>query len=470
MGTSRAKTAVIAALTLTLPTVASSQGGAGSSGTTPAVTGGLQVDVGVRTGISFDDNFTLRPGGGTGSSSIWDTNLSFGISNITQNQSLVLTGNGVLRFASIPGRSIAGFEDPNLRFRYVLDSLNSRLTVDASYRNADREFLDPFQVEREQQQSTGLTGNGGTATWQNARLTYETGLNDPIGFKLDLSHAGRNYANVPNPSYFDNTTDSIGVTGIFALSQVTRVTAAATLSAYDAQDALQTKRDTTDVTLGLTQDVSAALRLDAQVGYTVIDTDLLGIRTRRDGATGSLGLVRQLSNGSASVNVSSSLNSNGGRTTLSFGRTMQLPTGNLGATVGLTQGPGGSTDAVGTLTYDRTLRSANYNVSLSRSATTNTANAEVIDTRLSVGYGYQINGDSRIDLTLDWGLQEDGGAGSVPTVKRTNLRAAYTRALTADWNLQGGVLLRRLSDSSVTGDAASNSVFVSLDRNFSFRP
>lgn len=470
MGTSRTKTALIAALTLTIPTIASSQGGAGTSATPTAPTGGVQVDLGLRTGLSVDDNFKLTPGGGAGTSTISDTNLSFGLSNITQNQSLSLTAAGVLRFAHIPGRSIAGLEDPSVKFKYALDASNSRLSIDASFRHADREFLDPFQVEREQQLNLGLSGNGGTVEWRTARLTYETGLNDPIGLRLDLAHSDLNYANVPGASLFDSKTNSIGVTGTFALSQVTKLSASAKQTAYDAQDVFQTSRDTTDINFGLTTDISASLRLNAQVGYTTIDTDQLGIGTNRSGLTSSVGLARQLVNGSATVNLASTLNANGDRTTLSFGRTLQLPTGNLSASVGLTQGPAGGIDTVGTVTYDRTLKTSNYTVSLTRAATTNNTNAEIIDTRLAVGYGYQINNDSRFDVTLDWGRQEDGGNGAVPTVQRTNIRAAYTRALTSDWNLQGGVLLRRLSDSSVVGDAQSNSLFVTLDRSFSFRP
>lgn len=489
MGTSRRKTAFIAALTMTIPTIASSQGGAGTTGTATTSTtasgvsaitgtnvvaapaGGLQIDVGVKTGISIDDNFKLSPGGGTGTSTISDTNLSFGIGSITSNQTIRLDTSGVLRFAHIPGRSVNGFEDPNLRFKYIRDAANSRLTIDANYRHADREFLDPFQVEREQQQSTGLTTNGGTVTWRAARLVYEMGLNDPIGFKFDLSHNQRDYANVPNPlTYFDNKTDKAAITGTFALSQVSNVSATAAYTKYDALDVFRTSRRTTDFSVGLTQDINPVLRMNVSAGYTRIKTDQLGIITTKDGATGSLDFVRQLSNGSASVNIAESVNQNGNRSTLTFGRTIQLPTGSIGASIGLTRGPSGGFDSVGTLSYDRTLKYSNYTVSLSRVATTNTASAEIIDTRLAVNYGYQIDTTSRIDVTLDWGRQEDGGGGTIPTVQRTNLRAAYTRALTSDWNLQGGVLLRHLSDSSVANDAQSNALFVTLDRSFSFRP
>jgi len=40
--------------------------------------------------------------------------------------------------------------------------------------------------------------------------------------------------------------------------------------------------------------------------------------------------------------------------------------------------------------------------------------------------------------------------------------------LTQDWNMTGGLQLRHRSDNS--GTAQSNAVFLTLDRNFSFRP
>jgi hypothetical protein len=77
---------------------------------------------------------------------------------------------------------------------------------------------------------------------------------------------------------------------------------------------------------------------------------------------------------------------------------------------------------------------------------------------------------SRVDVSFDWGRSESQTAGGPATIDRSNLRAAYTRALTSDWNVTGGVLLRHRKDASIPGSAQSNAVFVTLGRNFSFRP
>ncbi len=140
------------------------------------------------------------------------------------------------------------------------------------------------------------------------------------------------------------------------------------------------------------------------------------------------------------------------------------------ASVGGAKTPGGETYVIATVAYSRQLKSSDISVSLNRSVSTNNVNEDVLDTRLIIGYGYEINNDSRINLALNWGRSESAGIGAAPTIERTTLRASYSRDLTQDWAMTGGVQLRNRSDSSIVGDSEFNSVFLSLDRTFNFRP
>ena len=108
-------------------------------------------------------------------------------------------------------------------------------------------------------------------------------------------------------------------------------------------------------------------------------------------------------------------------------------------------------------------------MSVNRSASTNNLNQDILDTRIAVGYGRDINNVSRIDLTLNWGRSEDAGSSGAPTIDLTNLNAAYTRALTSDWNMTGGLTLRQRTETG-KADANSTALFLTLGRNFSFRP
>lgn len=500
MGTSRTTIAAIAALSTIWPGTALPQGSAGTSaggyvppgapagtatGTAATVapgtaaqpaataTGGLQIDLGLSSTLKVDDNFELSPNS-TGTSTIWDNALTFGLSSVTGVQDFSLNGSGILRYGDIPGRSLSGFEDPSVRLRYQLTGVNSLLDIAARYRHVDREFLDPFQIEQEEQNSAAFYAGGGTVTFRNATLGFVTGINDPLTFTLDLSHDEKDYdaaALASNARLFGNKTDSVDATVALKVSPVTSLRFNAGVTHYTADDTPQTDRTTTDYSIGVVQDINPVLVLDAQVGITDVETDTITGTTTRDGVSGAATLTQTVANGTVFVGVDATVNQNGTHNSFRFGRSLQLPLGNFSASVGGTHGPSGKTYLIATLAYDRQLKSSNIGVSLNRAVSTNTVDEDVLDTRLSVAYGYEINNNSRLDFTLNWGQSESAGVGNAPTIERTSLRAAYSYDLTQDWALSGGVLLRHRKDSTPgVGDAHSNSVFVTLDRTFSFRP
>ncbi len=462
MGRKTIKIALLATAATLWPTFASpQQGGAGTSG-------GLQVDIGVKSTVRVDDNFKLKPGS-PGTTTISDTALSFGLTSQGSAYDFSLLGTGVLRFADIPGRSVSGFEDPTLRLRFVADSLNSRLTLTGRYRNVDREFLDPFQVEQEEQQLGTLVADGGTLKETNAGLKYELGLNAPLGFVFDLSHADRDYSNVTSTQLFDNRTDKGKATVLMRISPVTTLNASTALTNYSADDLRQTDRTTTDYSLGLTQEVNPVLTLDASLGHTQVETDTLLGTTTTSGLVGSLSLTKTLDNGTLFGTLGSSRNQNGERITLSFGRDLQLPTGNLRAVIGYTSADTGGSAVIGSVAYAKQLPDGTLSLSLNRTASTNSLDQEVVDTRVSAGYRHDINAISRLGINFNWGETKDTGATGAQTIKTSNLTASYDRDLTSDWTMSGGVTLRHRFETGV-GNARSTALFLSLGRNFSYRP
>lgn len=484
MGKKSSKIAVIAAVSTFWPIYASSQQGGvvapattqqpqaatatTAAGAQPA--GGLQFDLNLAMTAKYDDNFALTPGGGAGDSAFLDTKLGFNLSSVTRAYSLNIGGSGVLRFGEIPGRSLQGFEDPTLDVVFATDSSNSRFGFDLRYRDVDREFLDPFKIEREEQNTGSLIEDGGDLRQLNGGLVYETGLKGPATFLFDYRHTEKDYSNVTSTRLFDTDQDKYQGRLTLRLNPVTRLRFSAALTEYEAQDTVQTNRRTVDYSIGVVRDIDKTLTLDAQIGHTDVETTTLLGTTERSGLTGAVTLTKALPDGSIYGTLSTTRNQNGGRTTLRFGRDVQFKNGALSASLGLTRGDiTDTTDWIGSLGYTHQVQSSSFSLSLNRSASTNNVSEDLVNTRLSVGYGYTIDASSRLDLSLDWGRSEDGGAGTAPTVDRTTLRATYTRQLTADWNLQGGYIWR---DKSETGlqDATSNSVFVTLDRNFSFRP
>jgi hypothetical protein len=497
VGTSSRRIAVIAALSTLIPNGALPQQGGvvstpGTQPTTPitaanppvapmgapaargglpANSGGLQIDLNVSSDLRFDDNQSLS-NNSAGDSTISDTKLSFGLSNITPRDTLSLQATTVLRIGSIPGRSIAGFEDQNLRFNYARDGVDSRFTADARYRHADREFLDPFQVEQEEQILGQLIGGGGNVTWLAGGVSLVTGINAPLGFQVSVRHDELSYdalAQSVDPLLFDRTTDRATGTVTARVSPVMQLRGTVGITQYYASDAVDTDRQTLDYSVGAVMDINPVLLLDAQIGYTDVTTDTITGRATQSGITGSARLTKTLTNGTIYGDLASTVNQNGTKTSLSFGRSLQLPNGIFDGMAGVTHTPGGSANFTGKLSYSHALRSSNITVTGASDVTTNALSQDVLNTRLSVAYSYAITSNSSFNLAANWGRSDGLGSGSgVNTTNRTTLTASYTHALTQDWNMTGGVQIRRREDNS--GNAQSNSLFVTLDRGFSFRP
>lgn len=467
MGRTTTKIALIAAVSALYPTLAApQQGGAGAN------PGGFQLDFGLSTTLKTDSNLPLSPGG-SGRSYVSDTKLTFGLSSITSTSKLNVGASGILRWADIPGRSIAGFEDQNLTLGYQRDSANSRLTINGRYRNVDREFMNPFQVEREDQSINSLDTSGGLLEDTRLGLTFDTGLNAPIGFNFSLSHNDRNYSSLPlASSLFDTTTDDIKLGARLTLNSVTSLKITGSQTHYTANDApLFTDRTTNAFSIGVTREIDPALTLDAQIGQTNVTSRFAANPTqKKSGVTASFGLTKVLPTGQASVSIANTVNQNGTRTTLKFGRDIQMATASLKATIGATKGSAGAASFVGSLAYDKQLANGTLALTFNRDASTNNQNQDIIDTRLGVAYGYNINSISAVNISFDWGRSEaERGVAGIRTIQTSNFTASYDRQINSDWTLSGGLTLRNRTETSVA-DANSNALFVTIGRNFSYRP
>jgi len=435
----------------------------------PAQTGGLQVDITVNSSVKADSNFSLTPGKSKGSTGIFDNRLTFGLSSITSAYTLNVGLSTDLRFAHIPGRSVNGLEDPTARVNFIADSADSRLTINGRYRNVNRDFLNPFQVEREEQQFGTLVGNGGTLRDQALGLKYESGLNDPLGFILDGSHDKKAYSGVVNPLIFDNTTDSARGTVTMRVSPVTQFRTSAGIKHYTADDLPQTNRRTTDYAVGVVQEINPTLLLDAQIGYSSVKTDTIFGTATRSGLTNAVSLTQTVANGTVFGTLATTRNQNGARTNLTFGRDLQLPNGSLRAAFGLTRGSVGSSAFIGSVAYTHQIASDDITLSFDRAASTNVLNQDVLDTRFAINYGHAINNISRLDVTFDWGQTQGTGRSGAQTIALTDLTATYSRDLTSDWTMTGGMTLRQRTQTGLAS-AKSTAVFLTLGRNFSFRP
>ena len=426
-----------------------------------------QLVIDLSTGIESNDNLGLddpSPGGAL----ISDTTLAFTYTAETPVSTLALSGSGVLRFADLPaGERTSGLEDPRLSLNFSRDFSDASLQAGLTYRRADLDFSDPLGgLTINALQEADLILDRGTLVESTADLSFDAGLGQPFGARTDISLNERDYRGTSDPDLYDNRTVSADTTLRLDLSDTTTGRASFGATYYEADNSTQTERQTARGSLGLTQEISPVLVMDASLGYTWVETLELTGDSVSDGATGAVSLTRSLTNGDASVSYDITRNSNGPRSALSFGRSFETVLGQFDGSVGMSWNDDGDSQLVGSLRYVETLRTGQLSLSVNRSVSTNANDEDIVATQANLGYSHQINQVSSFDISVGVGATEDGGAGAAETRRQQSLQISYSRALTTDWNLTGGYQYRASEDSGDT--ASSNSVFLTLNRRFEF--
>jgi hypothetical protein len=428
-----------------------------------AQTGGTTLTFGVSSKLSVSDNYNLAVVA-PGTSTILDTTLSFGYLTQTATDRFAFDIDGVLRASDIPGAgSDLRFDDTNAALSYSREGANSRFSATADYNRVNLDFLDPFAFAN--LSDATLINSSGILARQNASLKFETGINDPFGFGIELGHQGTDYSNTTDPSLFDSTTDDIALTSRLRLSPVAEARARVSQENYRADDLVNTDRTTRALSFGLAYELSPVTTLDASVGTQTIET--VGAAKTR-GTFGTVSLTRALANGSAGLILDRSFGIEGGRTTITAKRSMDLPSGTLAYSLGVTRGELGGTEVVGSIAYSQTLPRGDLTASLDRSVQSSTSGNDTLTTNAALGYTLALTPASGMSLDFTYAQVDNVGTGTATNTNRSSLRAEYTHELTPDWDLSAGYeYQRRVTEGS--GTANSNTIFMTLGREFSIR-
>ncbi|MCK0104635.1 hypothetical protein MWU63_20325 [Pseudohalocynthiibacter sp. F2068] len=443
------------------------------TGLTPAqgqnTPGGLTLTFGISSSLRVNDNFDLDPVS-PGTTTLLDNTLSFSLLKETPLDTFQLDLSGVLRLSDAPGSSDNfSADDPRVGLSYAHNGPNNRVLADLGYRRVDLNFADPLRELDEILDQTSLIIDDGRSENYNTKLSFETGLNDPIGFGVDIIHNDRKYSNTIDPGLFDRTTTQVDVFSRFNLSPVASGRLTFSQRDYEAEDITQTERTTQSTFFDLNYLLNTSTTLTSSIGYTEVEeTDNVPSLTVVDGLIGGVGLKRQLVNGSAGVNVATSISKTGRRNTISVNRALSLPTGSLSASLGAVHGESGNTDAIGSLAYTHNLPAGSITASLDRAVRTSSEGNDIRTTRAGVDYLQTINTLSSFVLGFDYVEIADAGVGTVNDTKSPQIRATYNYALTQDWNLSTGYIYRHRDETGM-GSSDSSEVFLTVDRKFVIR-
>src|SRR6056297_1951226 len=178
--------------------------------------GGPVLTFGINSTLSATDNYNLDPNNSE-NAELFDNRLSFGYENRRANDVLSLDLSGVLR-ANEPPRGSNTFDDRRARLGYERQGVNSALSLGVDYSLTSVDARDPFDdgfFDDDLPDEADLTQDRGNQEQISTRFSFETGLNDPVGFVLDGRYSDRRFTGTTDPDLFDTETFSFSGTTRF---------------------------------------------------------------------------------------------------------------------------------------------------------------------------------------------------------------------------------------------------------------
>ncbi|TMV07018.1 hypothetical protein FGK63_12955 [Ruegeria sediminis] len=420
----------------------------------------------------YDDNLRLTDPS-LGSTTRWENILGLGVVNQTPNSTLTFDLSGLFRIYDEPVLgSDTEFVDPFTRFSYQRDSANSQFGAALEYRETDLNFsrsLTDINLDGIID-SSDITTSAGIRTATFGNLDWQTGINDPLGFQFGYFHRERDYRDTTDPNLFNNRTDNFSVAALMRYSPVLQGNVRLSYEEFKAEDTVQTDRNTTTLSTGVSYDVSSVTTVNADIGIRQVDETFRALNTNSvtEDYVALFTWSKALPDGTANAVLDHTFGVNGSRTSATVGRSYQRANGSLDFNVGLTEGPFGETTWIGDLGLLYSLNTSQFAARLQRRVGTSTQSRETRQTLAYLAYDYFINPISAVSFSLDFADQEDEGPGAANPRQRANFTAAYTRAITNDWAMSFGYQ-HQFDDQGGT-TASGNSVYFTLGRQFTLKP
>ncbi len=390
----------------------------------------------------------------------------FGFSFITETstQKLQFFGNASVSAATVPGGGTTrSFTRPTATLRYSRAGATGDVSADASYWVGDVNssyLLDPTNP-------ASLITDTGTLARTTASFTGNIRTNAPLGFTFTGSYNARNYNGTTNPALFDDTTTTLGVAANLRMSATTQGTVSVSRTSYVSGDQFSTQYQTLDLNFGLTHDLASGISISGNLGYQDKRTTASGATSKAVGAVGGLNITRTLPNGSVYGGLNVNLAGGTPKSVLSFGRALDLPSGTLNASLSADWKSGGPVRVLGAAAYTRQLSDGALTLDFNQSISTNNLSQDIRVSSLTLDYKKALNSVSGVNLSVSLSRSEDlGGVG--PSYGRASVSAAYSRALTPDWDLSVGYSRQQSSNSLSATTAASDSLFLTLTRGIQF--
>jgi hypothetical protein len=424
---------------------------------------GLAASFDVQQRLEYSDNPDLDANGA--SDFFGRTVLGFGLDSIRTVDSFFLNLGTDIEEGRADQDSI-NLTNTFGTLGYTRDTRNARAAFNLRYAEADASS----NVSDEDFDLDGdvINQTDGTRRSLGYGLEGALGREAPIGASFRWNYNRIDYSGTSNTNQRDNDRDSFNGQVDFRISPL--ITTSLTMRYEDFNvrgDGVD--RETLGFGWSARLEASRTDVFNISLSYDTIERTGAETATN-EGLSGSVDWTREVPDGSLAMSYASNVSTNddGRRSFLSASRTMVLPRGSLSLTLGLTGAEAIGRDPLVQANYSHTLPTGQISLGLSQTVRTDTDNNEEISTSLSAGYSQQINSLSSLGINLSFfnrnELQENDNDG-----QRLDVSVSYRYALTRDWGVVSGVS-HRFSTEDRGEDRSSNTVFVGLDRNFSWRP
>ena len=295
-------------------------------------------------------------------------------------------------------------------------------------------------------------------------------LREDIAFLRDVSDFINDDGEIILPDDFDELTGGgIRTETVFAASLIWGETAPVGYQLSASQQILRYENASSDLIDSDTADLSFGVRLDlnevttGNIGLSYSQTDEVGSpRTELTTLSGALTFARPL--GELTTQISAARDEDGDIFwAASIGRDFELSTSDLSGEIGFVEDENGDARLTGRIDFSYPRPAGQFDFSFSHSLS---AGEDRASTTFSAGYLQELGPVSSMQVGFDF-LQTSNPDGS-DVLATAGLSASYGVSLTENWRMNVGARVDLLDDD---GDrSTSNTVFLTLERPFSWRP
>lgn len=417
----------------------------------------------ISSDLELNDNYDLRSDS-LGDAVIWSTRIGAGLRSRTRVDEFSFNVSGVARVADLPVTgSDTSFDNPTVELNYGRVVDDSRINVFALGQRADVEFFDPLSDVDDDGNFDDTTG-GGTRNSLRTGVNFELNGDGPVS----LTGSGRlddiSFEDTTDPDLNDRRNAQIGAELGFRLSPILTLTTGASFGREDNDDGDQTERTRSRADIGMVGRINQRATLRARIGYSQVDTDRISGNETDEGIVGDLSLQFDERRGATRLAFGSTIDENGERYSLSYGKSVAWDNAELDATIGLSTNSDTDLNAIGNISYQLTGRDTRLTLGLRQVATTDDDGRNVLNSGGSVQLNRRLTRTASIGLSVNGGLKRVENSNDSSS-ERLTASAQYNHALTEDWNANVGYRYRyRKSDNEAS--AESNAVFVGVSRQF----